>query len=357
MFQRIKILHELGFCIILHTFDYNSRATKENIYTLKKWCESIYIYKRKKNIFDLFCTIPFIVISRKSNELLIRLSENNFPILFEGIHTTAFIDNNALIDHFKIVRTHNIESDYYAQLAKVTTNPLKKYFLIMESWKLKRYENKTIPIADVVLTISEGDKTFFLQLNRNAQVLLPTITEIADNHKKMSNYNSKFILYHGNLSVAENEHATLFLIKNVFSKIDFSVVIAGKLPTKRLQKVINDIANIKLVASPNENEMKQLIHSAHIHVLYSFQPTGVKLKLMQVLQKGKYCIANENVVGQLPIREMVNVVNDTKAIINKINSLMMIEFNEEVFQKREKYLFQIYKDNISILKHVFTGRQ
>ena len=41
---------------------------------------------------------------------------------------------------------------------------------------------------------------------------------------------SDFILYHGKLSVIENTQAALFLIRNVFSKLDCRCIIAGMNP-------------------------------------------------------------------------------------------------------------------------------
>jgi hypothetical protein len=38
----------------------------------------------------------------------------------------------------------------------------------------------------------------------------------------------EYILFHGNLSVPENEKALLYLVKNVLSRLTYHVVIAGK---------------------------------------------------------------------------------------------------------------------------------
>ena len=43
----------------------------------------------------------------------------------------------------------------------------------------------------------------------------------------------------------------------------------------------------------DENTLQQLIQDAHIHVLPSFQQTGLKLKLLNALFKGRHCIVND----------------------------------------------------------------
>ena len=90
VFFRIKHLKEAGFIIILHCFDYNDRAGDANIRKLKEYCQEVHIYSRKKSIFSLLGKQPFIVHSRQNKLLLSNLLKNDYPILFEGIHTTAF---------------------------------------------------------------------------------------------------------------------------------------------------------------------------------------------------------------------------------------------------------------------------
>ena len=92
-------------------------------------------------------------------------------------------------------------------------------------------------------------------------------------------------LYHGNLSVPENEEAAFWLLDKVFSKIRKPFVIAGKKPSRRLQKMAHLCQHTCLVADPTETEMNDLIRKAHINVLPCFNKniTGIRLKLLHAI--------------------------------------------------------------------------
>ena len=66
--------------------------------------------------FNLFSNIPFIVNSRKSKSSK-KFRKINAPILFEGLHTTYYLNHSKINQRPQFVRAHNIESDYYKMLA------------------------------------------------------------------------------------------------------------------------------------------------------------------------------------------------------------------------------------------------
>ncbi|MBO9661174.1 MAG: mannosyltransferase, partial [Chitinophagaceae bacterium] len=107
MMNRIMNLHELGIRIHLHYFNYNERGTPNE---LNQFCESIHVYPREtfRNSFSF--KTPFIVASRINDELIQRLSADNYPILLEGIHCTGILRNMDISDRKVIIRMHNEES-------------------------------------------------------------------------------------------------------------------------------------------------------------------------------------------------------------------------------------------------------
>ena len=76
----------------------------------------------------------------KDPELLKNLLENDYPILFDGLHTCYYINHPQLQGRMKIYRESNIEHDYYRHLAKAETNLIKKYFFLVEAWRFERYQ-------------------------------------------------------------------------------------------------------------------------------------------------------------------------------------------------------------------------
>ena len=124
IFYKLEAFHSLGVKIDLHLFTYGERKD----YTLlDEFCEQIYFYKRNMSASSLLSSKPFIVKSREIPELLENLSQKQSPILFEGIHCCAYLHRKELSNHFKIVRMHNVEHDYYEGLSRASSNHAQHY--------------------------------------------------------------------------------------------------------------------------------------------------------------------------------------------------------------------------------------
>ncbi|MDD4406377.1 MAG: glycosyltransferase family 1 protein, partial [Parabacteroides sp.] len=131
IFYKLKALHRLGIKIILHAFEYDRSQAPE----LALYCEKVYYYKRETGWRSNLSLLPYNVVSRKDPELLDRLLKDDHPILFEGLHSCYYLSDPRLKERKKIVRTSNIEHDYYHQLSRAEKNLFKRLFLQIESWR------------------------------------------------------------------------------------------------------------------------------------------------------------------------------------------------------------------------------
>ena len=109
VFYKIKALKDCGVNVILHCYKYG----RENAEELKNICSEIYYYKRKKLASSALKKLPFIVATRNSKSLLKRLKNDNYPIIFEGLHTTYWLEELSKTNRKIIVRAHNAEHQYY----------------------------------------------------------------------------------------------------------------------------------------------------------------------------------------------------------------------------------------------------
>ena len=83
VFFKAKSLTEHGIKVHLHCFEYNRKRIPE----LDKMFHQVNYYKRDVSRKNLFKSVPYIVSSRVSEELIENLSKDNYPILMEGLHT------------------------------------------------------------------------------------------------------------------------------------------------------------------------------------------------------------------------------------------------------------------------------
>lgn len=343
VFYKIKALKDEGVKIILHCFEYGRLHTDE----LLKYCEQVYYYKRPKKISKAFSDLPFIVNTRSNKELLENLLKDNYPIFFEGLHTTYFIGNKLLEKRIKIVRSHNIEHHYYYELYLNESNILKKIFFKKESEKLNNYE-KNVIFANNIAAISKNDNDYLFS-KYNKSFYLPAFhpNEKVTIKKGLGNY----ILYHGNLAVNENIQALQYLADNVFDKIDYKIIIAGNNPSKSFVKLLLRHKNVEIIKNPDDSEMNNLIENAQINLLITFQDTGIKLKLLSSLYQGRHCIVNKTMVSNTELDELCYIKDNPEDIIETIKKLMNIEITDEIIEKRKKLLNTYYSNtkNIKIL--------
>ncbi|UAY53396.1 glycosyltransferase [Ferruginibacter albus] len=339
LFYKIKALHKAGIKIHLHCFTYANRTEQPE---LNKYCEKVHYYKRHRNIFSASLRLPFIVSSRKSKELLSRLQQDNYPILFEGIHTTYYLQAGKLKNRKTIVRLHNAEFEYYHRLSLHEHNLLKKVYFQFESRLLKKYENK-LAKKYFVVAVSEHDVQLYQDLFHaiNIQympVFLPYSLAVGKEGKGC------YCLYHGNLSVNENEKAAIWLLQNVFTDKTVPFIIAGKDPSEALRCKINQHNNCCLVANPTEKEMQDIIRKAQINILPSFNNTGVKLKLINALFNGRHCVVNTAGVEGSGLENACHIAEDKDEFKSAIEQLYQQPFTEEEIQQRQGILQALYNN-------------
>jgi hypothetical protein len=334
VFYKIKHLHEKGVKIHFHCFEYGREHSAE----LENFCEKVYYYPRKTGILNNFSSLPYTVKSRISDELEKNLTANEFPILFEVLHTCYLLDSPKLKNRLKIFRHSNIEHDYYLQLAASEKNLLKKFYLKMEADKLKKFET-VLHHANLILAVSQTDLAYFrTNYPKVRSEYLPSFHP----NKEMTVTSGKgnYILYHGKLSVSENYEAVEWLIKNVFSKIKFPVKIAGLDPPAFLKSLCSKYRHIELLASPSTNEMNELIQDAQVHVLYTAQATGLKLKLLNVIHAGRFVVCNSKMLEGTDIRssQSLAVSNTPEDFIKDIEACWSKSFSNELLEERKHQL-------------------
>lgn len=342
VFYKIKALYESGVKINLHCFKYDRQESAE----LNKYCKSVNYYNRPKKLIYFFSKTPFIVITRSNKKLLKVLQADQLPIIFEGLHTTCFLNKLSNKNRNIVVRTHNIEHDYYRELAKKEKNLFNKIFFYSEAFKLKHYL-RILKTNIKIAGITEKDCSYFKSLNSNTFLI-----EAFHPHNKVniSTGIGEYILFHGNLSVNENVDATQHIIENICSKTDFQFKFAGKNPDKKLYKLIDKYKNAKIIANPSDEKMQDLINNAHINLLITFQDTGIKLKLINALYTGRHCIVNNEMVIGTGLESLCHIHNTPKEIIQKIKELINTAFTKQEINKREQILLKNVNNKYSVQK-------
>jgi glycosyltransferase involved in cell wall biosynthesis len=258
----------------------------------------------------------------------------------EGIHCSYLLSDERFKQRRIFLRLHNVEYIYYRQLLNATSSMFKKLYYAWESKLLFRYE-QTIACKVPIIAVSEDDCLVYrklLQADRVyfVPVFVPYVqVTIPDN-------TGSYCLYHGNLSVPENEKAVMWLLEHVFQDLETSFVIAGRNPSSRLKKTVAKKGNTCIAENPSEKDLLDLITKAQIHILPSFNTTGVKLKLLNALFNGRHCVVNEAAISGTKLSKVCHIGRTASELKTIITQLYHQPVSDEDLQLRKSILESMY---------------
>jgi len=280
--------------------------------------------------------------------LLDRLLLDDHPILLEGIHCTYLVNDDRFKDRKMILRLHNVEYQYYRQLYLSEKSLLKKIYYLHESNLLRQYEHRIAGKVQILAVSQKDSDQYRREFGATDIDTLPVFLPL---EKVMSTEGTGcFSLYHGNLSVAENEQVVIWLLKKVFASLDMPFIISGKDPSSRLTRLIYQYPHACLIPNPSEEELQDLISKAQVNILPSFNCTGVKLKLLNALFNGRHCIVNQDAVEDTGLESTCHIAtgaDDVRCLLTKLHTR---PFTAEDIMQRKKVLEGLYDQQANLQK-------
>lgn len=334
VFYQIAYLSKAGVKIHLHAFDYGKGKRAEE---LEQLCYSVNYYPRQTGILSALSNKPYITGSRRSEALVLELLKDNHPILFEGLHSCYHISDKRLANRQKIFRETNIEHLYYGYLALAEINPFYKLYFAFAALKLRFYQ-RVIRHAALVFCVSETDTIYYKKkFQKIPVVFMPCFHK--NEEVLLEKGAGSYILFHGNLEVSENIKAAIYLMEKVMNDIDYRFIIAGNNPTRRIKRIALQHPNVEVIANPDEEQMEKLIKKAHLHLLITFQATGLKLKLLNALFRGKLVVANSKMVHGTGLAPLCFIADTPDELKSYIHQLTDYDYNfAEIGRRRELLL-------------------
>ncbi len=342
VFYKAKALTEHGVKVHLHCFEYGRKEAPE----LEEIFHEVRYYKRDISKKHLFKGSPYIIETRISEHLINDLLKDDYPILMEGLHTSGLLREKRLKHRKRIVRTHNIEHEYYNSLSGAEADLFKKYYYFNEAIKLKKYE-KILAKANLLLAISRTDYDYFSAKYKSVAYVpafhpYTVVRSIAGQ--------GKYVLYHGNLSVPENINAVTMLLSEVFrsSKIPFK--IAGLNPPRSLWRLVAANPLAEMIANPDDDLLNNLIKNAHVNIFFTDQATGLKLKLLNALYNGRFALVNDKMLSGSNLNKLCVLANGVPEMKARLAELMKKRFTPAMKVERQVHLQTIYKNGDNVEK-------
>ena len=337
VYYKVKALAALGVKVHLHCFEYGRKHASE----LEAMCAGVHYYERHTGKHQLLNSLPYVVVSRRSEELVDRLCEDEHPMLFEGLHTCHHLGDPRLNGRKRIVRTHNVEHAYYAALARAERSTFKRTYFANEARKLQKFE-PVLSEADHILAISPKDEDHFASHYRNV-VHVPAFhpSEKVDVPGGLGDH----ALYHGALGVPENDQAALFLVREVFNDLDVKLIVAGSNASSELRDAVAKSINVELRENISTEAINALVREAQVNVLPTFQATGIKLKLLLCLFAGRHVVCNTPMVLGTGLEELCHVKDDPAQFRMAIQACMGKPANGSTLERRTVILEERFSNH------------
>ncbi len=346
VYYKIKALNDSGIKVHLHCFEYGRAKSSE----LEKICYRVNYYKRYLGLRNFFKRDPYIIATRHNTLLFKNLLKDSHPVIYEGIHTCIFAGRDELKNRIQIVRMHNIESRYYSSLSSSSISFADKLFFRLEAIKLARYE-KSLSNELSVAAINKEETEYFKNRAYNKFRSVTHIPPFHENSKVISlPGRGNYVLYHGNLSVSDNEQAVLFILNEIFSRLQIPLIIAGRNPTKRIIKASYRFGHVRLIKNPDSLEMDNLMINAQINLLPAINANGMKLKLLNSLYRGRFCVVNDEMVKNTGLVNLCHIANNKDDYFKIIPDLFTRDFGVDDLNYRKNELNKKYSNLKSVRK-------
>lgn len=256
-----------------------------------------------------------------------------------------------------IVDMHNIES------ALLRENEIAKYGLIgylIRSKRWKRAEAAEKAIAEKVKGIwvcSQIDAERLkarIDINATIQIVpnpIPTWCETAIIPSRTADWKVK-LLFVGHLRYRPNIRAAYCLIQSIFPKIretfpDAELMICGRNPGKKLQRLAKGTVGVKLVSDPND--LLPYYAEATIAVVPLTEGGGTRLKVLEAMSMGLPVVATAKAVEGLNLvsNEMFLETSGEREFIAAILELAEDEMlRTKLVNRSRSFISENYSSNI-----------
>ncbi len=197
----------------------------------------------------------------------------------------------------------------------------------------------------MLLSISKNDEDYFSSHFKRVE-FVPAFHPFKKVESKIGK--GEYVLYHGNLSVPENSNAAKFLINEVFNDLNIPLKIAGLNPPTHLSNLFNNGKNIELIPNPDDETLNELIKNAHINVSVTAQKTGLKLKLLNTLYNGRFCLVNDKMLSGSDLDDLCVIANDRGSMKRKIKTLFKQDFSADKIEERKEKLGTVYNNGHNV---------
>lgn len=296
--NRMKLLNKMGYNITL--FSLVDIAEKVDYEKLKEVCKEVFVYEKKNKLISaiIYFYYPFTVATRKNNRMKKDINEyikkNKINLI---IADSAIIAVNVKTKSIPIVITqHNIEYVAFKSMS-FNAKSIKKKIAYYREYILCRIYEKNLYKNEYIkgyTFISEKDMEFFKEKYSNTHNLLVPMGWNDNEEREISlDFNSKKIVYTGQMNYEPNVQAVVYFAESIFNRIKKEIpeaefIIVGKKPVEEVKR----LENIKgITVTGYVDSIDPYMKECSLVVIPLLSGGGVKIKLFEALSYKKVVVS------------------------------------------------------------------
>lgn len=243
-----------------------------------------------------------------------KLKTETFDIIhLEGLFVATYIPLIRKYSKAKIVlRAHNIEYLIWERHLKNESLGLKKWYLGLQTKRLKKFELQVLKELDAIVTITDYDKSVFEKegFKKPVYTCITGVDVNAYKQKASQNVKVKSIFHFASMDWMPNREAVEWFLANCWKEIrkevpDVKLVLAGRYMPKHLLEIKDP--NMEVVEYVTDSKVFYNEHEIMLVPLLS--GSGLRIKIIEGLAYGKAIVSTS--VGA----EGINYTNGKNMLI------------------------------------------
>lgn len=209
-----------------------------------------------------------------------------------------------------ILFTHNVEAQVWQRHYKIITNPFMKAACWLESRALAIAERRYVELADHVLTVSENDRTAFLEYVEPDRIsVIPTGVDTEYFQPSPDPEQPDTMAFTGTMDWMPNEDGVVYFVDKILPHIHRDIPAAafwavGRRPPRRVQALASD----HVVVTGAVDDIRPYLGKAAVCVVPLRSGSGTRIKIFEAMAMGKAVVSTTMGAEGLPVRHGENII-------------------------------------------------
>jgi len=241
------------------------------------------------------------------------LSKNNYDIIqLESIFSAVYLPIIKKYSKAKIVLSaHNIEYQIWQRVLQHESNLIRKWYLELQSKRLKEFEHKVFEEVDGITAVTELDKAYIQSLNPQKKMVVTPNGLDLEKFKLVpfEQQDLNTIFYLGSLDWIPNQQSVVWFLNQVWplvlqKKPQLQLIIAGKnIPDWLMSR---KDPNTRFYS--NVPDTRELYDKYAIMIVPLLAGSGIRVRIIEGMAYGK-CIVSTRIGSEgIPYEHQKNIV-------------------------------------------------